>query len=142
MAGSVGEWTKVLINPLGLAGYVLFLLFGAMAHAKRKDERRWIVPTALIAAVVALLGGLSLAYRNVAQQTLRPSKAATARATPSESIPSRQENDHSQQISTGDKSANIQGVQGDVTLTYGAGSHAEPQKQKRTHNKTAETEPQ
>lgn len=114
MANPAIEWTKVLIHPLGLAGYVLFLLFGLLARAKRKDERRWILPAALVAAVIALLGGLGLALRDVdhkVQETAisepqhKPSPVAT------------QQNDHAAQTSSGSGSPNVQGVQGDVTIT-------------------------
>lgn len=129
MAGSISEWTKVIVNPLGLAGFVLFLLFGALARAKRKDERRWILPTALIAACVALVGGLSLAYRDVAHRATKPNASATAIA-PAQKLTSQQQNDHSQQSSTGDSSPNIQGIQGSVSVTYGSGAQTNPKKQK------------
>jgi hypothetical protein len=71
----------------------------------------------VIAAGVALVGGIGLAYRNVQGQ------AAQAVVVPS-STPSpaaQQQNDHSQQSSTGEKSPNVQGVQGgDVNINYGA----------------------
>jgi len=57
------EWTKVVTHPLGLAGFALFLVFSLLARAKRRDERRWIFPVSLVMAVFALVGGLSLAYR-------------------------------------------------------------------------------
>ena len=41
---------------------VVLLLFGLLGAVKRRDERRWILPTALVAAAIALLGGLGLAY--------------------------------------------------------------------------------
>lgn len=69
MVNPTAEWTKVVFHPLGLVGYVLFLIFGLIARVKRKDEKRWLLPSVLIAAAVALLGGLGLAYRDVERQT-------------------------------------------------------------------------
>jgi len=57
------DWTKVVTHPLGLAGFALFLVFSLVARVKRRDERRWIFPVSLVMAVLALGGGLSLAYR-------------------------------------------------------------------------------
>lgn len=68
MANSTVEWTKVLMHPLGLVGYVLFLLFGLVARAKRRDEKRWLFPAALGAAGIALMGALGLAYLEVDHQ--------------------------------------------------------------------------
>jgi hypothetical protein len=62
------EWTKVVTNPLGLAGFALFLVFGILAKVKRNDERRWLSPAAVGIAAIALIGGLLLAYA----QTPRP----------------------------------------------------------------------
>ena len=77
----MNEWTKVVTEPLGLAGFALFLVFGYLAKAKKDDERRWLSLVAIALAgrhrsrwspslslvaialaVIALLGGLSLAY--------------------------------------------------------------------------------
>lgn len=116
MAVPTVAWTKVLLNPLGFAGYALCLLFGLLARMKGRSERRWLLPTCVIAAGVALVGGIGLAYRDVQGQ------AASAVVTPS-STPSpaaQQQNDHPQQSSTGEKSPNVQGVQGDVNINYGA----------------------
>jgi hypothetical protein len=117
MAVPTIAWTKVLLNPLGFAGYALCLLFGLLSRMKSRGERRWFLPACVIAAGVALVGGIGLAYRNVQGQ------AAQAVAVPS-STPSpaaQQQNDHPQQSSTGEKSPNVQGVQGgDVNINYGA----------------------
>lgn len=114
MATPTIEWTKVLIHPLGLTGYALFTLFGALARAKRKDERRWILPAALVSAGVALLGGLGLALRDVDH---KPRETTISQPQPKPSPVSTQQNDHVTQTSSGSGSPNVQGVQGDVTIT-------------------------
>jgi hypothetical protein len=65
MGHATSEWTKALTHPLGLAGYVLFFLFGLLALVKPRDHRRWLVPAVLFAASIALLGGLGLVYLDV-----------------------------------------------------------------------------
>ena len=51
---NMAPWTKVVTNPLGLAGFALFLVFGYLAKIKRNDERRWLSPVAFAIAAVAL----------------------------------------------------------------------------------------
>jgi len=134
MAVPTIAWTKVLLNPLGFAGYALCLLFGLLSRIKGRGERRWILPACVIAAGVALVGGIGLAYRDVQGQ------AANAVVTPSSTpSPAAQQNDHPQQSSTGEKSPNVQGVQGgDVNINYGATPSAEkpsPQPTQKPGNK-------
>ena len=100
------EWAKVLVHPLGLVGYALFLLFSLLAHAKRRDERRWILPAALVAAGIALFGGLGLAYQNVDRQA---HEKLAAQPTPSSTPAPRAKQDVRQvtQKSTGDCNPNV-----------------------------------
>jgi hypothetical protein len=106
---AMNEWTKVVSNPLGLAGFALFLVFAYLAKVKRADERRWLSPVAVLVAVAALLGGLLIAYAQIPKAA---PPAQTNGASPSAQTPGRVE-----QISTGEGSPNIQGVQGNITLT-------------------------
>jgi len=108
----MSEWTKVVTHPLGLAGFVLFLVFGYLANAKRQDEHRWLSPVAFAIAAVALIGGLVLAYVEVSKP-VPPSVQTNKPAVPSQ----QQTNQQVQQTSTGAGSPNVQGVQGDVTIT-------------------------
>ena len=108
----VSEWTKVVTNPLGLVGFVLFLVFGYLAKVKRSDERRWIAPVAMLLALVALIGGLSIAYIRV-PKVVPPPAQTSQQPTPTK----QQSNQQVQQTSTGAGSPNVQGVQGDVTIT-------------------------
>jgi hypothetical protein len=114
-------WTNVVTQPLGLAGFALFLVFGYLARAKSKDERRWLSPVAMIVAVMALAGGLVLAYL----QTPKPAAPVVKTAAPA-----TQQNTQVQQTTSGPGSPAVQGVQGDVTITVdqsGANpEHAKP----------------
>lgn len=106
------EWTKVVTQPLGLAGFALFLAFGYLAKATKDDARRWLSPAAVGLALIALVGGLLIAYRQVPQPAFQPTP--TVHATQ----PSKQQtNSNVIQQSTGPGSPNVQGVQGDVTIT-------------------------
>ena len=105
-------WTKVVTQPLGLAGFVLFLVFGLLAKLKRGDERRWLFPAAVVMAGIALLGGLSLSY----VQLQRSNAAVNAAPVPVQ-LPLNQTNDAVHQSSSGAGSPNVQGVQGGVTIT-------------------------
>ena len=134
MANSPIDWTKVLTHPLGLTGYVLFLLFGLLARVKRQDERRWILLVALLAAGVALFGGIGLAYRQVSHEE-RPTVTATPSPTPA---PPQQLNEHNQLTTNGDKSPIIQGVQGgSVSVNYS--DSPQPAKKQTKSKKPAQT---
>src|SRR5271166_1026245 len=105
------SWTKVVTEPLGLAGFALFLVFGYLAKVRRNDERRWLSPAAVALALLALVGGLLIAYKQLPQPSPQP---ATTQTQP----PAKQQtNSNVQQTSTGEGSPNVQGVQGDVTIT-------------------------
>jgi hypothetical protein len=69
------DWAKVVVQPLGLAGFALFLVFGFIARAKSGDRRRWLPPVAVAMACLALIGGLALAYLNTAAAPLSKSAA-------------------------------------------------------------------
>ena len=108
-------WIKVVTEPLGLAGFALFLIFGYLAKVKRDDERRWLSPVAFAIAAVALIGCLAIAYVQIPKpvQPSAPSVQTSKPAAPTQ----QQTNQQIQQTSTGEGSPNVQGVQGDVTIT-------------------------
>lgn len=101
----MSEWTKVVTDPLGLAGFALFLVFGCLAKVKQASERRWMAPLAISAAILTLAGGLTLSYFRTS--------AAAAQATQK---PAPAQINQVQQSSTGAGSPNVQGVNGDVVI--------------------------
>lgn len=132
MAPSMTEWSKVLIHPLGLIGFVLFLLFGLLGRAKRNAERRWILPVALAAAAVALLGGIGLAYWEVTNQNRAP-----VASSPSSASPSQQVNKANQATTSGNNSPIVEDTQSSsVSITYSGSGHPE-RKESRTKKPVA-----
>jgi hypothetical protein len=108
----MSEWVKVVTNPLGLAGFALFLVFAFLAKVKGKNSPRWPALVAVTMAVVALVGGLALAYR----QGSSPSPAQTQPGPPP--APAKQQtNQKIEQTTSGPGSPAVQGVQGDVNIT-------------------------
>src|SRR5947209_470338 len=75
-----------------------------LGRIKRRDERCWILPVALNADSSALIGGISLAYRQIDQQ--QPAKT-TALLSPA----TRQGNSHIQNTATGHENPIVQGIQ-------------------------------
>jgi hypothetical protein len=117
------DWAKVLTEPLGLAGFALFLVFGALSRIKKDKERRWLGPLAMGMAVLALTGGLTLAY-------LKSQPQATPQSTPApapQPAPKTQTN-MVEQTTTGPGSPAVQGVQGDVTINVDQSSGAPKEK--------------
>jgi hypothetical protein len=107
----MNDWTKVVTEPLGLAGFALFLVFGLLSRVKGQTERRWLGPLASGMAILALAGGLVLAYLKVSQR--EPSQMTPAAAV--KAAPPTQTN-QVQQTTTGAGSPVVQGVQGDVII--------------------------
>jgi hypothetical protein len=96
---------------MGLAGFGLSLVFGYLAKVKRQDERRWLSPVAVALASLALIGGLALAYVQTPKAPASPIQTSNPPAQ------SPQQTNNVRQSSSGDGSPNVQGVQGDVTIT-------------------------
>jgi hypothetical protein len=118
----MNAWIQVVTQPLGLAGFALFLVFGYVAKVKKDDERRWLSRAAMALAVIALAGGLILAYVQIP-------KPATPSAQTSKA--QQQKTSQVQQSTTGPGSPAVQGIQGDVTITVDQSTgKAKPRKSK------------
>ena len=80
-------WAKVVSEPLGLAGFALFLIFAYLGKTKAGDKRKWISPVAFLCAAFTLVGGLSLAYLQITKPAPPPPAAKeTAPAPPAPQI--------------------------------------------------------
>lgn len=95
----VDAWARVVMTPLGLAGFALFILFSLFSWSRRRDERHWLSRVTAIAAIACLIGALGLSYLQV-QKSI-----------------SRQPTNYIQQNTTGQGSPAVQGVKGDVRIT-------------------------
>ncbi len=128
------DWTKVVTDPLGLAGFALFLVFGVLSQVKRDEERKWMGPLAMAMAILALTGGLTLTYLK------RPLQAAPQVTTaPAGLTTPKTQTNKVEQTSTGAGSPNVQGVQGDVTISVdqSSGTWKEKPVSRNTTEKTS-----
>src|SRR5208283_3667763 len=107
-------WIKVVTEPLGLAGFALFLIFGYLGKVKRDDERRWLSPVAFAIAAVSLIGCLAIAYVQT-PKGVAPAAPSVQTSKPAASA-QQQTNQQVRQTSTWEGSPNVQGVQGVVTI--------------------------
>ena len=101
------KWIDVVTQPLGLAGFALFLVFAVFTGRRggpANDPLRWLLAAV---AVVALAGGLSLSYL----QMPKPTAEGAAPETPS-SV---------NQTTGGTGSPAIANVKGNVSIGVHAG---------------------
>ena len=101
------HWEKVLTDPLGFAGYALFLMFSVVTVVvkQRKPRNEWIVPAGFALATVCVLGGLALAYH-------REPKGSVA--SPNTTAPNSSMHIDKIEQNVGNGNA-VAGVQGDVS---------------------------
>ncbi len=92
-------WTEVVTEPLGLAGFALFLVFSVLSKTAGVEKYRWLPKAFIAMAVIALVGGLALAFSSARD-------GRSGGGTPATVI----------QSTEGDASPAIQGVEGDVRL--------------------------
>jgi hypothetical protein len=105
----VKEWTAVVTDPLGLAGFALFLVFSVLGLRRRATEVRWVTASFIALAAVGLLGGLGLAYMRQGRQA-DPHAAGPVGSAP---VLVTQE-------THGSQSPAVSNVQGNVTIIQGA----------------------
>jgi len=107
----MAPWVKVITDPLGLAGFALFLLFGLIARLTRNRERQWISRVAVATAVLTLVGCFAVEFLGTAKSTDVPKDKAAAGSTP------QKQSNEVHQSTSGPGSPAVQGVQGDVAIT-------------------------
>lgn len=89
---------EVAKHPLGLAGMALAFVFGALATKKKMPS--WWPASAAVLAGTALLGGLGLAYRQLANDAPATSPAKSEQPAPGKG--SGKAGAGEQQLKTGD----------------------------------------
>ena len=96
---------KILTDPLGLAGYALFLVFGVITLILRKRQKKhqWLVPTGAVLACLCVVAGLSLAF--LRESRLKPPPVAPVQSMHIDSV--------EQTVTSGSA---VTGVQGNVTI--------------------------
>lgn len=102
------EWTSVVTHPLGLVGFVLFILFVLMSKRRAPG---WGRRTFLLLAAISVLCALSLAYLDKESGTQR-SKSETDLSPQTESAPGIS------QETAGDQSPAVSDVEGNVNIIY------------------------
>jgi len=135
----MSEWTKVVTDPLGLAGFALFLTFAMLARVKKNGERQWIFPLACTMAVIALAGGLLLSHeRSKRENAEQPLPNETKPMSAPSSNPIQQVNQVDQETE-GPGSPTVQGVQGNVTINVDqSNGTSQDAKKKQTGSKTGQ----
>lgn len=108
----MGAWAKVTTEPLGLAGYALFLIFVYIGRVNRHDKRKWL-PVVAFSCAAAPLRGFVHAYL----QTTKPVLAPGSANKPGGSVV--QQTNQVDQSSSGDGSSSVQGVHDHVTVALG-----------------------
>ena len=105
------DWTKVVTDPLGIAGFAIALVFGAVSRVLAKKNGRsaaWLVPGAYALALICVLGGIVLAYqrqKSVDAAQYHPFQPPTSNAT----APSMRIGTIGQKVENGSAVAGVQG---------------------------------
>lgn len=99
----MNAWAKVVTQPLGLAGFALFVVFSVVAQKSRTTKAGWMTTGAFLMACIALVGGLLLAY--LTAQNKNPP------------VDNQQQFGKVQLKSSGNGAVNAAGVQGGSIMT-------------------------
>jgi hypothetical protein len=117
------DWTQVVTHPLGLVAFVLALIFGVVGAKWKSHNRPWLLPAAIGVAVIAMLGGLFLAYMQIRHTS--KTEIGERKVGPTLSEPKRQSSQDTKppvsvrQETHGEGSPAVQGVTGNVTIQQG-----------------------
>lgn len=102
----IQSWIKVITDPLGLAGFALFLVFGVLAKAGFSKSKKWVAVSAFSMAFVALIGGLFLSWnKNLPNKIDQPANST------------KTDKSSARQTTHGSKSPAVQNVEGNVIIT-------------------------
>jgi hypothetical protein len=117
------KWISVVTDPLGLAGFALFLVFSVLGLKRRTPDASWMTASFIVLAAVGLMGGLGLAYLR-SPQTGRATSSGTSAPPMAQSKPSASDTPSQlpgqvRQETHGSQSPTVSGVQGNVTIIQG-----------------------
>jgi uncharacterized membrane protein len=104
------NWAKIVVYPLGLAGFSLFILY---KFSQTTSLPLWVIAAATF---IALVGGLLLAY---VERAPRLSRTTSTRRT-SDNAETQRSQAIAKQISHGEQSPNIANVTGNATVNFGS----------------------
>ena len=123
----MGEWTKVVTDPLGLAGFALFVVFLIVRRSTRTSNNPFFSYALVAMAFVALLGGLGLGYwRTVKPEP--PRQTQIQPAAPANPQPGAQQVPSIEQKTEGSNSPAVAGVEGDVNININRPDQSESDK--------------
>jgi len=130
------EWIKVVTDPMGLAGFALFLVFTVLARKGKKPA--WLAAGAFAMACVALAGGLILAYFRVRTNPNPSSTTTPSTASQPSPVPgtiNQQSVGEIKQESSGAGAVNAAGTQGGSVSVNNAPASPTPLPQPRKSEK-------
>lgn len=119
----MGEWAKVVTQPLGLAGFAIFTFLIFFTWRRTSTQPIWVRASFVVMAFTALLGGLWLAHLNAtswptAEETSAQQKPLPGPNDHEEISPQKTSGDNKvDQKTTGPGSPAIANTRGDVTIT-------------------------
>ena len=113
----MAEILGAIQHPLSLCGLALLLVF-RLLKKRMHGQHRTLYPLAMAMAVIALVGGLALAFWDIANRAPTSSETmpAATRTPSSPEAPQPSVN----LTSEGEQSPNIANTEGDVNVTFGA----------------------
>jgi len=107
----MSSWTKVVVYPLGLAGFSIFMLY---LFSKKTSVPLWLIA---LTTLTALAGGILLAYVDRSRSNSSPERSpSTPGKEPFDQTQARPSD--IQQSSSGANSPNVANVKGPVSFDY------------------------
>ncbi len=76
------KWIDVVTDPLGLAGFALFLVFLIVCRPAFRSGLPWLAPVFVVLAISALAGGFGLAWKKAEQAAASARSPVTSGPAP------------------------------------------------------------
>jgi hypothetical protein len=108
----MSSWTKVVVYPLGLAGFSIFMLY---LFSKKTSVPLWLIA---LTTLSALAGGIFLAYVDRSRSNSSPSERPASDPVRKPLVQTPAQPSEIQQSSSGANSPNLSNVQGSVSFDY------------------------